>query len=159
MSPFDVYLDAALSRAGQEARADGSPTIEAAHLLLAVADEPDPAAQGVLEPAELDHAAVRAALDREFEHSLSAVGVSRAAHTLPRPSGLAAHPGIGTSAKLALERGFAAVPRKKDLRPAHLLLGLLLAEVGTVPRALALAGVDRVALLAAVRRALTTEST
>jgi D-alanyl-D-alanine carboxypeptidase len=159
MSPFDVYLHAVLMRAGHEAREDGSPAVEAGHLLLAIAGEPHAGTRPVLEPAGLDRDAVRAALDREFEHSLSAVGVSRAAHTLPRPSGRPAHPDMGTSAKLALERGFAAVPRKKDLRPGHLLLGVLLAEVGPVPRALALAGVDRAALLAAVRQALTTDPT
>jgi D-alanyl-D-alanine carboxypeptidase len=66
---------------------------------------------------------------------------------------------MGTSAKLALERGFAGAARKKDLRPAHVLLGVLAAEVGTVPRALALAGFDRADLIARARRALPTETT
>jgi ATP-dependent Clp protease ATP-binding subunit ClpA len=159
MSPFDSYLHAVLVRAEQEARGDGSTAVEAGHLLLAIAGEGRVDTRRVLEPAGLDRDAVRAALDREFEHSLSAVGVSRAAHTLPRPSGRPAHPGMGTSAKLALERAFAAVPRKKDLRPAHLLLGVLTAEVGTVPRALALAGFDRAALLGTAQQALTTDPT
>jgi D-alanyl-D-alanine carboxypeptidase len=38
------------------------------------------------------------------------------------------------------------------------LLGVLAAEVGTVPRALALAGFDRADLLARTRRALTTDN-
>jgi ATP-dependent Clp protease ATP-binding subunit ClpA len=159
MSPFDAYVNAVLRRAAHEAREDGSPVVEAGHLLLAIAGEAHAATRRVLDPAGLDRDAVRAALDREFEHSLSAVGVSRAAHTLPRPSARPTRPDLGTSAKLALERGVAAVARKKDLRPAHLLLGVLLAEVGTVPRALALAGVDRVALLVAVRQALTADPT
>ena len=37
---------------------------------------------------------------------------------------------------------YAKAPRKNDVRPGHVLLGVLLADVGTVPRALALAGVD-----------------
>jgi ATP-dependent Clp protease ATP-binding subunit ClpA len=146
MSQFDRYLHAVLVQAEHEAREDGSPTIEAGHLLLAIAGEGHAGTRRVLEPAGLDRDAVRAALDREFEHSLSAVGVSRAAHTLPRPSGRPAHPGMGTSAKLALERAFAVVSRKKDLRPTHLLLGVLAAEFGTVPRALALLGTARQAL-------------
>jgi Clp amino terminal domain, pathogenicity island component len=44
--------------------------------------------------------------------------------------------------------------RKKDLQPAHLLLGILQAEVGTVPRALALAGIDRTDLADRARRSL-----
>jgi hypothetical protein len=44
--------------------------------------------------------------------------------------------------------------RKKDLQPAHLLLGILQAEAGTVPRALALAGVDRAGLAERARQAL-----
>ncbi|GAA2986757.1 Clp protease N-terminal domain-containing protein [Streptosporangium longisporum] len=47
---------------------------------------------------------------------------------------------------------------KKDLRPAHLLLGVLSAAVGTVLRALALAGVDRAALMDRVEETLARES-
>jgi hypothetical protein len=64
---------------------------------------------------------------------------------------------IGASAKLALERGVAVAARKKDLQSAHLLLGILEAGAGTVPRALALAGIDQADLAARVRQALTNE--
>ena len=53
-----------------------------------------------------------------------------------------------------LERGSASGPRTRDQWPAHLLLGILRAEVGTVPRALALAGIDRAGLAERVRQAL-----
>ncbi len=122
-----------------------------------MAAEPEPTARPALEAVGLDRDGVRRALDREFEHSLGAVGVSAAAYDLPRPSRRPADPTIGTSTRLALDRGFANASRKKDLRPAHLLLGILAAQVGTVPRALALAGVDREGLIARVRAALTTE--
>jgi hypothetical protein len=46
---------------------------------------------------------------------------------------------------------------KKDLQSAHLLLGILEAGAGTVPRALALAGIDQADLAARVRQALTNE--
>lgn len=151
MSPFDMYLHAVLMRADIEARDDCSPTVEAQHLLLAVTREPDPVVD-ILTAAGLDTAALRVAFDREFAASLSAVGVSSSAYDLPKPSRRPNHPGMGASAKLALERGFASVPRKKDLRPAHLVLGILSAEVGTVPRALAMAGVDREDLLAHIRQ-------
>jgi non-ribosomal peptide synthetase component F len=64
---------------------------------------------------------------------------------------------IGASAKLALERGVAVAARKKDLQSAHLLLGILEAGAGTVPRALALAGIDQADLAARVRQAITNE--
>jgi ATP-dependent Clp protease ATP-binding subunit ClpA len=154
MTAFDQYLHRIIVRAEHEAREDGSATIDARHLLLAIAGEREASTQRILASVGVDYRALRDALDREFEHSLSVVGVSVAAVDLPRPSGGPAHPRMGASAKLVLERSFAAVARKKDLRPAHLLLGILRAQAGTVPRALALAGVDRDGLKARVRRAL-----
>ena len=55
--------------------------------------------------------------------------------------------------RLALERGVTGV--RKDPRPEHLLLGILQAQVGTVPRVLALAGIDRAVLMERVRHTLT----
>ena len=157
MSSFDKYLHTIIVRAQHEACEDGSATVEAQHLLLAIAGAAEPSTRPVLESVRLDQDAVRGALEREFEQSLSVAGVSNAAYDLPRPSRLAIRPALGTSAKLALERGFARVSRKKDLRPAHVLLGILAAQVGTVPRALALAGIDREDLAARVGQALATE--
>ena len=181
MAAIDRYINTITERARSEAHEDGSAAVEAHHLLLAIAADGagDPAedlagaaacvghpaedlagAAGVGDPAEilagagLDRQAVREALDREFEHSLSAAGVSLAAFGLPRPRATGKPPTqLAASAKLALERGFASAGRKKDLRPAHLPLGILRAEVGTVPRALALAGVDRAELVARLLRA------
>ncbi|ROR46815.1 Clp protease N-terminal domain-containing protein [Kitasatospora cineracea] len=151
MSAFDRYLHALLLRAADEARQDGSPTTDAHHLLLALAADPAPesaaAVRRLLADAGLDRDGVRAALDREFAHSLHAVGISPEAHRLPRPTPGVEASRLGASAKLALERSFATA-RKKDQSAAHLLLGILRAEVGTVPRALALSGVDREQLIA-----------
>jgi ATP-dependent Clp protease ATP-binding subunit ClpA len=154
VTPFDRYLHAVIMRAHVEARDDGSATVEAQHLLLAVAGEREPSVSQVLAGAGLDREAVHGALEREFVDSLSAVGVASSAYELPAPTRLPAKPKLGTSAKLALERGFSSVPRKKDLRPGHVLLGILAAEVGTVPRALALAGVDRDDLMNRIRQTL-----
>ena len=154
MSPFDRYLHAVIMRAHLEARDDGSVTVEAQHLLLAVAGEQEPAVSDVLASAGLDRDAVRGALEQEYVNSLGAVGVASSDYELPKPTRLPTKPKIGTSAKLALERGFASAPRKKDLRPGHVLLGILAAEVGTVPRALALAGVDRADLMNRIRQTL-----
>ncbi|MFG2234022.1 Clp protease N-terminal domain-containing protein [Streptomyces sp. NPDC048723] len=156
MSAFDKYLHAVIVRAMHEAHEDGSATIDAHHLLLSLAADPGSTAQQVLASVGLDRAAVRGALDREFEHSLSMVGVSPGAHDLPRPSRASQQPKMGASARLALERSFASA-RKKDLRSAHVLLGILQAQIGTVPRALALAGVDQADLADRVRQTLTSQ--
>ncbi|MET7396556.1 Clp protease N-terminal domain-containing protein [Dactylosporangium sp. NPDC005572] len=154
MAEFDRYLKTMLTRAETEARADGSATVEAQHLLLAVAADPDSPPGRVLAEAGLDHAAIRAALHREFEASLETVGISLpaldAGPASPDPDRT---PRPGASIQLALERGVKA-GAGGDLRPAHLVLGILQAEVGTVPRALALAGADRGALIARVRETL-----
>jgi ATP-dependent Clp protease ATP-binding subunit ClpA len=148
MSGFDDYLNQILAEAAGEAHAEGSATIEAHHLLLAIARDGSP----TLAAAGLDHAAVRAALDGEFARSLAAAGV-RIDGGLPPATPLpAGSPQLGATAKAALERGFTAAQRKSDCRPGHVLLGVLLTAVGTVPRALELAGADRAALAEEVRR-------
>ena len=157
MSEIDRYIAAVIERAGHEARDDGSAAMEAHHLLLAIAAADDPTTRPVLAEAGLNREAIRDALDREFERSLAAAGAKDAAGaTVPgaTTSRNVAPPPPGASFKLALERGFRLVDRKRDLRPAHLLLGIVQAEVGTVPRALALAGVDPAGLAERIRRSV-----
>lgn len=156
MTPIDAYLHAVLMRAEHEAREEGSKTIEAEHVLLAIAGEGEHTTRQVLASAGLDVQAVRAALTREFEHSLNTVGVSSSTYTLPKPSKSYRSPKMGASAKLVMERAFTTT-RKKDLRPGHVLLAVLRAEVGTVPRALALAGVDQAGLVTRTQQALAQE--
>jgi ATP-dependent Clp protease ATP-binding subunit ClpA len=156
MTTFGTYVQTIIEQAGHHASKDGSATIEAHHLLLAIAAQEGTTAHHALISVGLDQEAIHDALDREFEDSLRAAGVSRGAFDLPQPSSDPKPSArVGASAKLALERGVAAAARKKDLRPAHLLLGILEARVGTVPRALALAGIDQADLTARIRQALT----
>jgi ATP-dependent Clp protease ATP-binding subunit ClpA len=156
VSAFGTYVHTIIEQAGHHASRDGSATIEAQHLLLAIAAQQGTTAHQVLTSVGLDQQAIREALDLEFEHSLRAAGVSLAAFDLPQPSSDPERSArVGASAKLALERGVAAAARKKDLQPAHLLLGVLEARVGTVPRALALAGIDQADLTARVGQTLT----
>jgi ATP-dependent Clp protease ATP-binding subunit ClpA len=152
---FVVQARAIVRQAEKEAAAAGAPLIEAEHLLLAMAGEHGIEAREVLVAAGLDRDGIRAALDREFRHSLAAAGV-----TLP-PGGLPAacrDPGrrarMATSGKLVLERALKAAAGRGQIRPGHLLLGVLAAQAGTVPRALALAGVDSGDLTARTRQAL-----
>jgi ATP-dependent Clp protease ATP-binding subunit ClpA len=156
VTTFGTYVQTIIEQAGHHASKDGSATIEAHHLLLAVAAEEGTTAHQVLTAVGLDRQAIREVLDREFEHSLRAAGVSRGAFDLPQPRGDPERSvRIGASARLALERGVAAAARRRDLQSAHLLLGILEARAGTVPRALALAGIDRAELAGRARLAST----
>jgi D-alanyl-D-alanine carboxypeptidase len=97
---------------------------------------------------------VKEALHREFAQSLSAAGVSLDAYDLPRATpDPSRRPRPGAWYRPAMERMAAACGRR-HLRSGHLLLGILGAEVGTVPRALTAAGVDRVSLTERVRSEL-----
>jgi D-alanyl-D-alanine carboxypeptidase len=159
MARFDKYLETMLGRATKEAQLAGSTTVEAQHLLLAVAADRTSAAGQLLASAGLDRDAIRKALDREFERSLGAAGVTSSAFGIgpatPDPREV---PRPANSVRLALERGLGSGARK-DLRSTDLLLGILEAEVGTVPRALALAGADRADLMARARTADLTDDT
>lgn len=125
-----------------------APTLEAEHLLLAIARDPATPAHAVLVAAGLDYDAVREALDAEFEASLAAVGVSLGAFDLTATPAPDRVPRWGASAKLALERAvkIAESRRERRLGPGHIALALLRVPAGTVPRALDRAGIDRTRL-------------
>jgi D-alanyl-D-alanine carboxypeptidase len=109
----------------------------------------------VLAAAGLTHESIAAALDREFAASLATAGVAVDIAALGRPS---PEPHrrlrLGASFKSAMQRSVTAASGTKQIRPAHLLLGVLGAPVGTVPRALDLAGVDRSGLIARTEQSL-----
>lgn len=138
------------------ARALGCSTIEAEHLLVALAERPHTSAHEVLLAAGLEREGLREAIDDENERSLASVGVSSAAFRLPPPAPSAKRPRWAASAKLAFERSLKAAAAREDRRigPAHILLGVLRAPVGTVPRALDGAGIDRIELSRRVEAAL-----
>jgi D-alanyl-D-alanine carboxypeptidase len=140
-----------LGLARAEAVADQSPTIEAEHLLLALSGPGGGEAHRLLAEAGLDHDAIQLALAADVERSLASVGVRLGQSGLPRSSFF---PGkkvrVGASTKWALHRAVAAAKTRRagEIEPTYLLLGVLNARLGTVPRALDLAGVDRPALIA-----------
>lgn len=135
--------------ANEEAARQGASRVEAEHLLLALAAGPESPTTRLLADAGLDHDGVLAALERETERSLAAVGIAAGDFALG-PARRAPHrsPRFATSAKQALERSLRVAVARGDRRivAPHLLLGVLRAEAGTVPRALAAADVDPVAL-------------
>jgi ATP-dependent Clp protease ATP-binding subunit ClpA len=134
------------------ARELGSSNVEAEHLLLAASGSSGPAGEA-LRAAGLDFDGIASALVAEMERSLAAVGVS-AEPLVFTPD--VSRPRFATSAKVALERTLktALVRGEKQISSGHVVLGVLGAERGTVPRALECAGVDRTALRAQVEAAL-----
>lgn len=157
---FDADARRVVMRAAEdEAQAFGSSTIEAEHLLLALAGDEHSFAGRLLADSGLDQDGVRLALDRESERSLASVGVKTSEFHLPsRPSPPRRKPKFGTSAKLALERTarHAAARSARHITAADLLVGILRADLGTVPRMLAVAEIDRVALLTQAQRLVRT---
>ena len=152
---FAEHARAVVRQAESEAAAAGSPVIEAEHLLLALASAPGTEAYDVLTAAGLGHDAVSAALDEEMRQSLAVAGVALPPGGLPRPSRNAARKArLGASSKLALQRALKTTAGQRQIRPGHLLLGVLGAQAGTVPRALAVAGADQALLTLRTRQAL-----
>jgi D-alanyl-D-alanine carboxypeptidase len=144
-----------ISNAEAEARKRRSPVVEAEHLLLAMSDVPGSEAAGLLASVGLGHDAIETALSREFESSLAAAGVTVSLDSLGRPSPEPPrHLRLSASFKATMERSVTASAGSRQIRPAHLLLGILGAQVGTVPRALALSGVDRAELARRTRESL-----
>ena len=135
---------AVVKRSHEEAERLRSPTIDAEHLLLALAAPASGPPAQVLADAGLDRDRLLAAFDAELESSLEAIGVPVAELLVQAPPSGWRSPRWGQSAKLAMERSVHAAAARRDRRllPGHLLLGVLRAEAGTVPRALARAGVD-----------------
>ncbi|MGZ4430681.1 MAG: Clp protease N-terminal domain-containing protein [Gaiellales bacterium] len=122
-----------------------APAVEAEHLLLAVARAPGTATYDLLGRTGLDYERAREALDAEFEDTLASVGIVLNEFELTAASSTPRTPRWGTSAKLALQRSAKLAVARHDRRitPAHILLGILRASAGTVPRALDRAGIDR----------------
>jgi ATP-dependent Clp protease ATP-binding subunit ClpA len=128
----------AVEAAEQEARTSGRSSIEAEHLLLALSLRSEMQALG------LDHDEIAEALAAEEEESLAAVGVELASFDVPASSRRTGNVKLGASAKLAIQHGLIVTTKRGQRRitAANLLLGLLDAEHGRVPRALRFAGID-----------------
>ena len=143
-SRFGPQARGVVVAAERVARARGARAMEAEHLLLALAELGEPELAGIDVPAMLD---------REFEQALSAAGVDV---PIPAPRPARRSPGVGASAKRALERGVRLSVERGDrtIGRGHVLAGVLAAEEGTVPRALAIAGVDRRSLASRVQKRL-----
>jgi ATP-dependent Clp protease ATP-binding subunit ClpA len=136
----------AVADAREIARELISPTVEAEHLLLALARRPPAPAASVLAELGLDYDGTLSALEAETTRSLGAVGV---AFELPPASPFPNAPRWATSTKAALEHALRVTLARGDqgIQSAHLLLAVLRPGIGTVARALDCAGVDRATLI------------
>ena len=137
-----------------EAKRDGAKFIEAEHMLLALASDADSDAAKLLKESGLDHERLAAALDEEHRRTLSFAGIEAPHGTLVEATELECSLSFGTSAKAAIRRalmGSRHDHRRAGLRGVDLLAGILQAELGTVPRALAIARIDVAALVARAR--------
>ena len=87
---------------------------------------------------------MRAAIQRDFERVLGRVGIDASGMEIAANC-RRTKPRWGTSAKVGLERAVDEAKRRGDkhIGCEHILLGLLRAEYGTVPRLLAAEGIDR----------------
>jgi ATP-dependent Clp protease ATP-binding subunit ClpA len=151
---------AAARRARVEAKLRGSRTVEAEHLLLALASDADSEVGRLLRESGLDHERLTSALSEERRTSLAFAGVEPLDESLPRAGGRDSRSPTapawvalwGASAKAAILRSHAIAGEssRRRMDGIDLLLGILQAELGTLPRALAIAGVDSVALIARV---------
>jgi ATP-dependent Clp protease ATP-binding subunit ClpA len=134
-----------------EAKRDGAKFIEAEHMLLALTCNTDSDAGRLLIEAGLDHERLVAALREERRRTLAFAGMSAPDDGLVEATGLDGAPSLGTSAKMAVRRALIGSRherrRRGRLRGIDLLAGILEADFGTVPRALAIAGIDRAALV------------
>ena len=149
---FDPTLKEVIISAIDEAIDRGAPSVEAEHLLLAISAGHDVAGRTLAEFG-LDRDGVDAALRGERERSLRAAGIEPVAEerlTATRKS----RPTWGSTVREALRRADFTAHRtrgraeRERLAVVDALVGILRADLGTVPRALAYAGVDRVALIA-----------
>jgi hypothetical protein len=139
-----------------EAKRDAAKSIEAEHMLLALTANPDTDtdAAKLLEEFGLDHERLASALREERRRTLAFAGINAPNEKFGEAKELDSSLSLGTSAKAAVRRaliGSRHDRRRARLRSIDLLAGILEAELGTVPRALAIAGIDRAALSSRAR--------
>ena len=133
-----------------EAQRQGLAVVEAEHVLLAMAGDQHTSIGRFLAERGLDHAGWLTALHTERERSLQTVGVTMRDATALSATRIQ-RPRWSTSARAAFDRAQKIASRfrrgQHRMTGFDLLYGILGAELGTVPRALAFAGIDRKALL------------
>ena len=150
-SNFPRTLRPIILRAVSEAQRRGDSAVEAEHLLLALADDSDREPAATLAAVGLDHAGVIRALRAERSASLEAAGVTPVPEERLASTVRVTRPRWGASARRAMivaSRMRTGPERRRRMAEKDLAIALLDLHLGTVPRALELAGIDRTALIA-----------
>lgn len=124
-------------------------------MLLALAADRDSSTAKAMMESGLDHDRLEKALQDEHRRTLAFAGMSAPSKELVEATEVESALTFGTSAKNALRRGLIATRnarrgRRARIRETELLIGILQAELGTVPRVLAIAGIDRTALISRI---------
>lgn len=148
---FTNHARAIVAAGEREARDAGSDLIEAEHLLLAISALADDEAGRALIDLGLDHGRLRDLLDQERARSLAYAGVDPTAYPAPAAAPTRARSNrFATSAKAVLQRAVRGTAARggRSIDSTDLLVAVLEAETGTVPRMVGLADLDRAAMLA-----------
>ena len=139
-----------------EAKQDAAKFIEAEHMLLTLAASEESDAFRLLNELGLTYRQIASALHDERRRTLAFAGVEPFDEKQTAATELDSPLTLGTSAKVAIKRALIAShdgrPHRPRIQSCDLLFGILQAELGTVPRTLAIAGIDRAALLARTRK-------
>lgn len=161
LAPLFVPRETALVVVRQfvtEAKQDAAKFVEAEHMLLTLATNEKSDAGRVLNDSGLTYDQLMAALHEERRRTLAFAGVEPLDEKQTAATELDRQLTLGTSAKVAIKRALIASREGRHRRPCikstELLLGILQAELGTVPRTLAIAGVDRDVLIAKTRNSM-----
>jgi len=152
---FGLAVRQVAQKAVEIANERGSDAVESEHVLLAMTEDPTSPVALFLADIDLDHASLLRALDAERAASLAAIGLTQAPAIVATARPPRNRASWGASIKEAMRRGMgngSGHGRRGQHPELDVLAGILLADVGTVPRMLTLAGVDRDALLGRVQR-------
>jgi D-alanyl-D-alanine carboxypeptidase len=123
----------------------GSTTVELEHVLLAMSSFPNSPAGKFLVENGLDHDSIENALREERTRSLAVAGIGPIDATSLQASPRGGRPQWGASVRNAMEharRNHSPARRRRNF-DTDVLAVILGVDLGTVPRALAIAGVDR----------------
>lgn len=144
-------------RAIAEATSRRASSVGAEHVLLAIAADADAPAARILASAGLDYAVLDAALTAERARSLTVADVDPIDPAVLASARRSTEPGWGASVRDLLRTADkpaakqAAKAGHTDAVARELAVGILRAELGTVPRMLAIAGTDRAVLIEHLR--------